>query len=83
MVSQSSDTLTIVHGSNAFQWKSTTLSLHESEDFMSKSDKQTIQITLAINLKKIHNYLIKPDKPRLVKSATLYVRHLITCIEIP
>lgn len=28
VLSQSSDTLTIVHGSDAFQWKSTTLSLH-------------------------------------------------------
>jgi hypothetical protein len=30
VLSQSSDTLTIVQGSDAFQWKSTTLSLHAS-----------------------------------------------------
>lgn len=33
VVSQSSDTLTTVHGSDAFQWKSTTLSLYQNQKF--------------------------------------------------
>lgn len=64
VLSQSSETLTIVHGSYAFQWKSTTLSLHSSTNFIKFNKK-------ICNSKKKFQQIFLNEKRKLAKPKSI------------